>query len=211
MLRKIKGDYMDMVKFRYRLDETKLTLNDTSKLDSIALHNTGSDNNIVTDTDWHMDGNKWSWIGYGYWVDKKGNIYECRGFKYQNTAVQDNNSHIVSIAFQGNYNVNYPMPKEQFEAGVELINHIKSKLPNITNIDGHKAWTETDCPGKYFPLQNMISASSTKEEAIMDIDKALDVLVSKGIINTKDYWKMACGVVKYLQELIIKFATYINK
>ena len=48
-------------------------------------------------------------------------------------------------------------------------------------------------------------------EEIKDIDKALEVLVEKKIINTPDYWKGAIEYYKYSKELILAFANFIKE
>lgn len=47
--------------------------------------------------------------------------------------------------------------------------------------------------------------NQTEQEAvIMTVDEAIQVLAEKGIINTPEYWKSACDVVRYLDELLVK-------
>jgi peptidoglycan L-alanyl-D-glutamate endopeptidase CwlK len=46
---------------------------------------------------------------------------------------------------------------------------------------------------------------------ITTVDEALAVLKNKGVISGAEYWLSAVGVVKFLRELIIKFANYANQ
>ena len=46
---------------------------------------------------------------------------------------------------------------------------------------------------------------------VEDIDEGLKILVEKKIINSPDYWKGATECIKYLPELILAMANYINK
>ena len=141
-------------------------------------------------TDWHMDDNKWDWIGYGYWVDFDGTIYECRGYEHLNAAVKNENHHTLSIGFRGQYTKNNLMPDAQFKAGVDLIKHLKSKL-NIKLVAGHYFWNETECPGKSFPIVNMLRKVDEKDmNTFKDADKistyaieAVENMVLQGIMK----------------------------
>ena len=137
---------------------------DLSKVDSIALHHMAHSTASPYDVDqWHKS-NGWAGIGYGFWVAKNGMVYEGRGFN-QNAAVENHNSHIISIGFQGDYeNVDQEMPPAQYEAGVELIKYLLKELPNVKTVAGHNHWNATACPGKYFPLEKIIADALKKEE-----------------------------------------------
>ena len=137
---------------------------DKNKIDAIALHHMAHPSADAYEIDkWHK-ANGWSGFGYGFWIDKKGNIYEGRGFN-QNAAVADHNGHIISIGFQGDYeNVDKEMPPAQYEAGVELIKYLLKELPNVKTVAGHNHWNATACPGKYFPLEKIIADALKKEE-----------------------------------------------
>ena len=129
-------------------------MNIIEELDSIAIHNTGSDNDINTDTDWHIDNNKWVFNGYGYYIDKDGTIYKVRGHEYMNAGVMFHNSHIVSVALRGNFEVNEPTPL-QLESLAYLIDYLKKECRNINTVAGHNKWNHTSCPGKNFTLSNL--------------------------------------------------------
>ena len=178
-----------MQKYTYRLDKSKLELVDINNIDSIALHHMDHPiATIQTVTGWHMDENKWSWIGYGYWIGFDGKVYECRGYKHINAGVKENNGHIVSIGFQGNYNNNNkPMPEAQFKAGVELIRYLKSILPKAKTVAGHKHWNNTSCPGEYFPLEKMLKGAEMMfrdENEIAEYAKeAVNKLAELGIVR----------------------------
>jgi hypothetical protein len=139
------------------------------KFDSIALHHMAHPDADEYEVErWHK-GNGWVGIGYNYWIGLDGRIIEGRGLN-QGAGVENHNSHIISIGFQGNYepfspNIKYltEMPQAQFEAGVWLIGHLKEVLPNLKYIDGHCRWNPTSCPGRYFPLKKMIDAAEKAE------------------------------------------------
>jgi hypothetical protein len=148
------------IKWKYAL-----TPLDLSKVDAIALHHMAHPTAGIAEIDkWHKD-KGWAGFAYNYWIGFDGQIWEGRGFN-QGAGVTSQNSHIISIGFQGNYEpfkdvrgnmVQYEteMPKLQFDAGVWLIRHLLKLLPSIKVVEGHKYFEQTSCPGKYFPLEQM--------------------------------------------------------
>lgn len=123
-------------------------------IDSIALHHMAHPTWTFEDVHrYHRDVNKWIGIGYNWWIGFDGTIYEGRGFN-KGAGVANNNSHILSIGFQGDYErVNKEMPKAQYEAGVELIRWLREQVPTIKTIDGHKHWNNTSCPRKILSVK----------------------------------------------------------
>lgn len=170
---------MKIVDYNYRRPE-HLSMNILEELDSIAIHNTGSDNDIDTDTDWHMDNNKWVFNGYGYYIDKDGTIYKVRGHEYMNAGVMFHNSHIVSVALRGNFEVDEPTPL-QLESLAYLIDYIKKECRNIQTVAGHNKWNHTSCPGKNFTLSNLDKYKRNfvqKSDELEEIKQKLDKLQS---------------------------------
>jgi hypothetical protein len=225
-------------KYAYRLDRSKLTKIDPNRYDSIALHHMAHPSHTINSiTDWHIDGNKWAWIGYQYWIGLDGKIYECRGLHYQGAGVANHNGHILSIGFQGDYNRETTMPKEQFESGVWLIKFLLKQQPTIKIVDQHSRWNPTSCAGKYFPLSKMLE-EVTKPEVIdsnikviedkihvpdEELIKALTTLVKYKEINSPDYWidhaiidgnvkgEYAAIILKRLAEIIEKLVDLQEK
>jgi hypothetical protein len=111
--------------------------------------------------EWHKK-RGWRGIAYNYWIGFDGTIWEGRGLS-EGGGVSGRNKYIISIGFQGDYDgVNNTMPATQYGAGVELCRYLTASL-DIGEIDGHKHWQSTSCPGRYFPLEQM------KEDIRMDI------------------------------------------
>ncbi len=146
--------------WHWRVDPALNPLNLTD-VDSIALHHMDHPTAGIWDIEaWHLD-NGWRGFAYNYWVGFDGSIYEGRGLN-EGAGVANENGHIISIGFQGGYEpsdkfqCNTEMPDAQFNAGVELIRYLKSIVPWINTVAGHKHWGGTVCPGQYFPLEKMI-------------------------------------------------------
>jgi len=133
-----------------------------SQIDGMALHHMAHPTWGLLDVHNAHRAKGWNGGAYGWWVALDGTVYEMRGFA-MNAGTKNMGSKLLDIGFQGNYepygNVAYrtEMPDAQFNAGVDLINWLKPQLPNLRTIHGHKYWTATACPGKHFPLVEMVS------------------------------------------------------
>lgn len=193
----------------------KMTPLNKSRVNSIALHHMAHPTADVKQVErWHID---WGWIaiGYNYWIGFDGTVYEGRGLN-QGAGVANQNSTIISIGFQGDYHSNpVTMPDVQFDAGVDTIKYIMDKMPAITKVGGHKDYMATECPGKYFPLADMITLKKwSSEEPIEELDTINDIvweLAERGIITNKVLWlsKLLTDVNAYW--LARKCVNYIRK
>lgn len=143
--------------------------------DLLILHHAAAASCTAEDVHcWHV-GNGWAGIGYHYLVRKDGTIYRGRPEDTVGAHAYGANSHSIGVCFEGNYQVEQTMPAAQLAAGQALVADIKRRW-GITKMIGHKdvAGSTTDCPGKYFPLAEMISGktetatnNTTKEDIIM--------------------------------------------
>src|SRR5690606_17950204 len=55
----------------------------------------------------------------------------------------------------------------------EIIRYLRTLIPTINIVAGHKHWQATSCPGKYFPLEEMIRMADTMTK-IKDFDNVAD-------------------------------------
>lgn len=156
---------MKIHKIPNQIIKGRLTPLTPSKVTGLALHHMATNADIKTIERGHIN-QGWSAIGYNFWVAFDGTIYEGRGFN-QGAGVDKQNSTVISIGFQGDYhNKPVSMPDEQFNAGIDIISYVKSKLPYIRKIGGHKDFMATACPGKYFPLDEMIGGKKRSVKMI---------------------------------------------
>lgn len=102
----------------------------------------------------HKDSFGWSGIGYHYYIRKDGSIYKCRPDWTIGAHCKGANNNSLGIAFEGRYHdQDKSMPQEQFKAGLELIQYLKNQYGNMP-IYGHRERGSSDCPGRYFPLED---------------------------------------------------------
>ncbi|NLG89649.1 MAG: hypothetical protein GX494_10680 [Clostridiaceae bacterium] len=147
---------------------------DLTKITGIAIHHMAHQTAGMDEIhQWHL-ARGWKGIAYNYWVDYDGNVYECRGLNAGGGLFDPLNDVVISIGFQGDYDKTQTMPKKQFYAGCEIIRYLRGIIPTITTVASHKHWqTSTSCPGKYFPLEEMIQMSELMTK-IKDFDDVSD-------------------------------------
>ena len=123
--------------------------------DYIALHHAESVTCTAEDVDrWHKD-NGWSGIGYHFFVKKNGEIYRGRPIDSMGAHVQGKNSSSVGICAEGDYqNYDKVMPLPQKQAIKGLTAYLKNIYPSA-EIVGHGEIGSSNCPGRYYPLEEI--------------------------------------------------------
>ena len=172
-----------------------------SKITAIALHHmehmtAGMD----TINGWHI-GNGWKGFAYNFWVDFEGNAFECRGLNAGAGLFDPLNDTVISVGFQGDYDKMEDMPRAQFITGCEIIRYLKSTIPSINFVAGHRHWQDKSCPGKYFPLGEMIDTADkmltikdyedisdwAKGSVLVAVDSGVMIGDDQGQFKPKDY------------------------
>ena len=126
--------------------------------------------------DWHKD-NGWKYIGYAEYIEKDGTVYLCRKDNVQ-AANYKYNRDTYNICLEGDYNKEANIPEEQFDALVNRIKSLKQKYPDAA-IRMHRDYGNTEsCPGKLFPIKDVINAVNSDVEEELDYEDIL-IKVSK--------------------------------
>lgn len=170
-----------------------------SRIDAIALHHMAHPTADIYEVErWHLN-QGWRAFGYNYWIGFDGTVYEGRGLN-MGAGVANQNDHIISIGFQGNYQsglegiaLSPPMADVQFNAGVETILWLRQQVPSIVKIGGHCDFMATACPGNTFPLSEMETLKKRSVEGgkmmfgdVLETDYAyhhIKKLLEYGIVN----------------------------
>lgn len=138
-------------------------------------------------------------IGYNYYVRKDGSVWKGRPDNVTSGNCYNQNHSSLGICFEGNYDKDKTMPEAQFNAGVELIKELKAKY-GIREVNGHKHYYNTACPGRYFPLSRMLSSIQGKPSGSISTSNS-STSVTKSLDEARRFVGTHC---KELQQLLIK-------
>lgn len=129
-------------------------LSSRPRTDFIVLHHAAAETCSAAQVDsWHKS-NGWSGIGYHFFVRRDGTIYRGRPLWSMGAHVSGMNNCSIGICAEGDYDKERTMPAAQMAAIKELLRDLKSDYPNA-KIVGHKEIGSSDCPGRYYPLDEL--------------------------------------------------------
>jgi hypothetical protein len=111
---------------------------------------------------WHK-ANGWSGIGYHFFIRKDGTIYRGRPEWAVGAHASGRNSDSIGVCVEGNYDEETIMPEKQKKAVKDVLSYLKAKYPNAT-IKGHREVGATGCPGKYYPMSEMVNYFNNESE-----------------------------------------------
>jgi len=99
---------------------------------------------------WHVDGNKWSDIGYHYVVDIHGCISGGRAIDKPGAHVKGHNKDSVGVCYIGGMDTDMKpkdtMTEEQEHAIRELIYALRMVTDNDISLHGHNEFSSKACP-----------------------------------------------------------------
>lgn len=154
---------------------------------------------------WHLER---GWIGAGYnaYIRKNGTIYSLRGDN-EGAHCTGHNSDGYGIALEGNYNIDTAVPLPQYKSLIELCQYNKKRFPNYKSTVGHNTFTLTDCPGKLFNMQQVVTDVAKIIDFRTETEKIVDNLVKLGITTSRQHWiNVIDGVepvnISYLKTLL---------
>ena len=129
--------------------------------DAVVLHHAAADGSVEAVHSAHL-ARGWAGIAYHYYVRKDGSVYRGR----PEWAV---GGHTSGVCFEGNFE-REEMGEAQLEAGRGLIADILGRWGGLAVVP-HSYYSQTACPGKNFPLDEMLR----KEEVPVVYAKLEDV------------------------------------
>ncbi len=142
------------------------TLSKRTKTDYIILHHSASSNaSVEAIHNYHINGRGWTGIGYNFYVRKDGSIYRGRPEDTIGAHTEGYNSRSIGICAEGNFEVE-TMPDVQKRVIIELLRELGKRYTNA-QIKRHKDFAATACPGKNYPLNEIIQAVNKKEDDIV--------------------------------------------
>ncbi len=139
-------------------------LSKRARTTDLVLHHAEAEKATVEDIHrWHLD-NGWIGIGYHYYVRKDGSVWRGRPEDTIGAQAKGANDYSIGVCFEGNYQKDTAMPAAQLAAGQALIADIKSRYPGIA-VEPHKHFNSTDCPGQYFPFDQLAKGEASQPAA----------------------------------------------
>lgn len=120
----------------------------------IVIHHTHNPNLTVESTHMlHIERFKWAGIGYNYFIENSGEIFQGRGM-YVGAHAKNHNRDSIGIALAGNFDEALPNEKQ-----MESLIDICLEFMNVYDIEpsrviGHREFEEVTktCPGLLFDL-----------------------------------------------------------
>ena len=120
----------------------------------IVIHHTHNPNLTVESTHkLHIERFKWAGIGYNYFIEKNGDIFQGRGM-YVGAHAKNHNRDSIGIALAGNFDETLPTEKQiesLIDICVEFMIHYDiepSRVIGHREIEG----VEKTCPGLLFDM-----------------------------------------------------------
>jgi hypothetical protein len=142
----------------------RLTPINKKRITKLVQHHMAHPSWNITDVhNYHKNGNGWAGIGYNWWIDFDGNIYEGRGW-HVGAHCKGHNSTTLGVGYQGDFS-KQKMTDAQLKAGKELNEWLLSELglPKSA-IVGHNDLVATTCPGKNFRMDELKGNVEPKEQ-----------------------------------------------
>ena len=162
------------------------SLTKRGKTNRIILHHSGVSvlQSIEIIHNYHKNTNKWSGIGYHFYVRKDGSIYRGRPEEMIGAHAYGANSDSIGICAEGDFN-NETMTDVQKNAIKELVAYLKAKY-GINTVVGHRDTIATSCPGKNYPFDEIVNAKVEVQETKSIVDLANEVIAGKyGVGETR--------------------------
>lgn len=136
--------------------------------DAVVLHHAAANGSVEAVHQSHV-ARGWAGIAYHYYVRKDGSVYRGRPEWAVGGHTSGHNWHTLGICFEGNFEIE-TMGAAQLNAGRELIADILGRWGELAVVP-HSYYSQTACPGKNFPLDEMLR----KEEVPVVYEKLEDV------------------------------------
>lgn len=138
----------------------ELEFRDDFATDYIILHHSEviSRHTIEDIHKWHLN-KGWAGVGYHYFIDKEGEIFEGRPHWAVGAHTYGFNEKSVGVCFEGDFNKEQ-MSEKQEDAAVMLLSILSLAYEDATVL-GHGQLCDKRCPGKFFPLNSLLDKVNT--------------------------------------------------
>ena len=137
------------------------TPNTRTETQAIVLHHADAVCCSIEDIHrWHL-ANGWIGCGYHFLVRKDGTVWQGRPIDWVGAHAKGANEFSVGVCFEGSYeSKDTQMPAAQLQAGKELVSYLLLLYPEA-RVKRHRDYCSTDCPGKYFPFDEIAQGEAS--------------------------------------------------
>ncbi|MCI8361539.1 MAG: N-acetylmuramoyl-L-alanine amidase [Clostridiales bacterium] len=141
------------------------TPNTRAETKAIVLHHADAVCCSIEDIHrWHLS-NGWIGCGYHFLVRKDGMVWQGRPIEWVGAHTKGANEYSVGVCFEGSYeSKDTEMLAAQLQAGKELISYLLLLYPEA-RVKRHRDYCSTDCPGKYFPFDEIAQGEASPAPA----------------------------------------------
>lgn len=208
----------------------KISPNRTSprnhKIDTITIHCVVGQLSVETIGSIFANKENQASSNYGIGYDGKIGMYVEEKDRSWCSSSRDNDHRAITIEVASDAKHPYAVNDKAYNALIDLLTDIckrngikkllwkgdKSLIGKVDkqNMTVHRWFAAKACPGEYLYSRHGEIAKEVNERLSgkekTSLEKDIDVLTKKGIINTPEYWEKEAPKVKYLPELIGKMA-----
>ena len=170
------------------------------KVEKIIIHHPVANWSVKRTHRYFIDSKGWNGIAYNYYIQKNLSAFYGRSTanqEYQGAQASGWNHKSIGVAFEGNYDVE-TMTKEMLSLGIKAVAEL-CKRHSLTEADilPHKAIGQTACPGKHFPLKELLEGVSKELKAPKKDNSITLYKVQVGaFINKKNADRLAAELEK---------------
>ncbi len=129
----------------------------TRKIEKIICHHPAGPGTMEANHNYHRNTLGWNGLGYDFWIDYDGKIYEVRGRHVGAHSGANWNGRSYGPCWRGNFE-NQKMTDEQLASGIWLLAKLcREEGLTEKDIAGHRdvATSGTLCPGKNFRMKEL--------------------------------------------------------
>lgn len=163
----------------------------------VVHHAAASTCDAQTIDKWHKR-NGWTGIGYHFLVRKVGGIVETgRPLDTIGAHCLKHNSDTIGICFEGDFDKE-KMSAEQLQTGQELFANLRATYGKDIKIVRHKDLMATDCPGKYFPFDELVNGGTVKNKKKKKYAGTLPTLPSRRFFQKGDEGEQVKNLQRFL-------------
>lgn len=122
------------------------------------------------------------WVGYHYYIEKDGKVYQARSDNEEGAHARGYNSHSLGICLAGNFDATDPTEAQKVALKALLLQKTAQYSIPATNVLPHRRFASKTCYGKRLPdtwAQDLMHSLPTKDATLVltilkDLNAAMD-------------------------------------